>query len=357
MSDKKHTDYHISKFKFDNVSDNNSDNDSRFVSNVKNQLILIKDFYGAESSTVYWFNLSKNSFKLLVSSEDEQWNNYTDRFEIGSDFLSTACSNKTSVIYDDVSEFRTEDFKCFNDLSKVKSVIINPLEIGGDVLAVLICESKTRNFFGNPNLYSLQIFSESIIHLIKYFILREEYESQNVILKKFVREQAEASDESIAIRDRESGLYSRDFFHSRLSSEMSKCRLLGSNELIVIYTCIDNPESVLEFGIQIEEARKLYVQELKIALNGYDMIFSLDSNLIGIMFSTGMTEKTYLELEKIRRSVSTKIFTIDGRDLNFTVSFAAKKYVNLDKQKDDFLKDILDMLEIAKDENGNVVKF
>ena len=174
----------IGELKFEFIEELNADDDLKFTLSVKNLLVLIKDFYGASSSAVYWFNKYKGSFKLLASSEDDQWSNYTDRFKIGDDILSKACLMNSPEIYDGSSKTGIENLSCLKSTPKVKSVIINPIEIDGEVLAAIICESKTENFFGNPNLYSLQVFSDSIVTFIKYYSIKEE----SAFVSKYLRE-------------------------------------------------------------------------------------------------------------------------------------------------------------------------
>ncbi len=338
------------ELKFDFISEKNADDDLKFVLSVKNLLVLIKDFHGADSSAVYWFNKLKSSFKLLTSSEDEQWSNYADRFSAGSDALSKSCLKNSAELYDIIGEPSNNVFPCFKIASKVKSVIVNPLEINGEVIAFIICESKSGNFFGNPNLYSLEVFSESIINLINYYSLKEEYDYRGRILKKLLSSRKVFDEE---IED----LYSGEFFEHRISAEINRCNQFNTKELIVIYTTIDNSGSFKESGYSLNEIIKLYFYELTRLLNGYDMIFRMGENLLGIIIQSDKFDNVLIELEKIRKSISTNIFKLEGKEINFTVSFAFKKYETTDLKKEDYLKEIENMLNAATNEGGNIVKY
>lgn len=349
-----YNDKNMGELKFEFTDKNNSDDDLKFVSSVKNLLVLIKDFYGAEKSAVYWFNKLKNSFKLLALSEDDDWSNYQERFSlneenISKDLFSIACAKRAFGIYDDISKFEKNELSCFKNASKVRSIIVNPLEINGNVLALILCESKSESFFGNPNLYTLEVFSESIISFIKYFILKEEYE----LREKEIQVLIEDREKEKSFINKEFGLYNNNYFRYRLECEIARCKVLNSDELILIYTCIDNvpdDESILI------EMVKAYANDLRNELQGYDMIFYLDKNLLGIIIQTQYSEKVFIELEKIRKSVSTKIYNINGKEINFTVSICGKRYDDLDVTKEQYMNEVLNMIESAKKEEGNTVK-
>jgi transcriptional regulator with GAF, ATPase, and Fis domain len=489
----------IGELKFDLTSDINTDDDVKFELIIKNLLVLIRDFYGADSCAVYWFNKFKNNVKLLTSSQDGQWNNFEDKYKIGNDILSLACLKNSQVIYDDVSQMKNDALVCFKNASNVKSVIINPLEIDGDVCSVVLCESKTENFFGNPNLYSLSVFSECIINYIRYYSLKEDFDFQNRLLSKFTHdyiyerreifkvildainrfiitsqctfilyedgslkltdvfgENADsilneefnieknsiagkaASGDKILIhkftkedsyyryspkeslktgtffcsipfsiknnligvisfdtnedvykkqkellnlvklitlflysyklngligyqyleeKDKTFNLYNKKFFDKRVDSEINKCRIFNNNDLIVVYSRIDNADSFLGNGIGISDILKLYISELRKELKDYDMIFMLENNLLGVILNSEKDENVLIEFEKIRKLISTKIYSIKGKEINFTVSLAIKKYNDLSVEQDTFLGDLFNMLETSVREGGNKVKF
>jgi len=490
----------IGELKFEFIEELNADDDLKFTLSVKNLLVLIKDFYGASSSAVYWFNKYKGSFKLLTSSEDEQWSNYADRFKISDDILSKACLGNSSEIYDSNSKTGMENLSCFKNVSTVKSVIINPIEVDGDVIAAVLCESKTENFFGNPNLYSLQVFSDSIVTFINYYSLKEESAFLNKYLRRVSNPKTARKDELIDILDKllgryfsvagyavvltdglesevflkggenykvlhgrevkveqgsivyksiseksalvyhferpdetqfrffksenisgnnffcsvpvllservigavvfestdnitgrqkdisslvqllnlflyyvkmfndsadksslrihkKLGLYDNKFFDLRLTSEMNRCRTFNTNDLIVVFTCVDNTEGLLKAGISVEDVLWLYVKELKSCLNDYDMIFMMDNQMISMIICSENSENVYIELEKIRKSVSTKIYNIEQKEINFTVSFGFKKFNDLSSDNEVFLSEILRIIDQTAKEGGNLVKF
>ena len=64
----KNTDGGIGELNFEFVEKGKDDSDKEFASSVKNILILVKDFYGADCAAVYWFNKIKQSFKLMAAS-------------------------------------------------------------------------------------------------------------------------------------------------------------------------------------------------------------------------------------------------------------------------------------------------
>lgn len=347
--EKEHNSDDIGELRFDFIKSKNADDDLKFVTSVKNLLKIVKDFYGADSTAVYWFNKIKNSFKLLASSEDEQWSNYTERFESNDDILTKSCIDRTSGLYDDIEESGFKNFPFFKNASKVKSVLINPVEINQEVIACIICESKVEKYFGNPNLYSMEVFTESIVGLIGYYTLKEEYLYQAGLIKKLRK--------SANIYDEIDGLYSKSFFDKRLDSEINRCRQFNTNELIVVYGALDNIEALKESGFGLKVFVKLFSEEIQRLLNGYDMIFRSGENLLTIVIQSEKTDSVLIELEKIRKLISTKIFKFEDKELSFTASFAFKKYERPEMNRDDFLKEINDMLGSAASEGGNVIKY
>jgi GGDEF domain-containing protein len=348
--EKEHNLDDVGELRFDFSKSRNADDDLKFVISVKNLLVIIKDFYGADSTAVFWFNKTKNSFKLLTSSEDEQWSNYTERFEADGDALSGACKDKSSGLYDDIEKSGYAEFPFFKNASKVKSVLINPVEINKEVIACIICESKVEKYFGNPNLYSLEVFTNNIESLISYYSLKEEYIYQAGLVRK-LRKSVNVYDEEIE------GLYSKSFFDRRIDSEISRCKQFNTNELVLVYASIDNIDALKESGISLKEYVKLFFGEIRLLLNGYDMMFRLSENLVAMLIQTEKTDNVLIELEKIRKLISTKIFKLEDKELSFTASFAFKKYENPGMNRDDFLKEINDMLGSAASEGGNVIKY
>lgn len=487
------------ELKFDFDYDAGENDDVKFNLFIKNLLVLIRDFYGASSSAVFWFNKFKKSFKLLTTSEDEEWSNYSDRYAIGNDILSKACLKNAGEIYDNVSDLGNDVLTCFKNVSKVRSVLINPIDINGEVLAVVLCESKSESFFGNPNLYSLQVFSTSIVNFIQYYSLKEDFDFQDRLLKKlslgkicdeagiidsveevinryfdvvnlsFVMSNESdlklykakgksysnllsnvlkieegsivhksvfdktvlvhkfaGSDESVyryfkgenlkndvyfcclpvlsnkivigavcfetdqdifqrqkdvskmlsllypffyymkifnlaneelsLLINKRFDLYDKKYFDLRLFSEIDKCRIFNTTALIVVYTFIDNMDTFLRSGTILDDLMRTYINEIKLALNDYDMIFLLENNLIAMIISSENIENVYIELEKVRKAVASKIYSINGKEINFTVSFGLKKYDDIRITKDVFLKEISNLIESAVKEGGNLVK-
>jgi GGDEF domain-containing protein len=501
-SDTKYSEDEINELKFEYIPRDSKDSDKKFTISIKNLLILIKDFYGADDAIVYWFNLYKKSFKLLASSEDGRSDNHKERFDIGNDYISRVCLNKKSEIANINSEQDKKLINHFKQSFNIKSIIANPLIVDDEVLAVVLCESKTLNFFGTPNLYTLQVFSESITNYIKYYSLNEDFEYEDDILKLLaankVKETSEIIDiiqnsfvryiefESLAVITNKSGryeitrfaasegskeinkvqgkeldrdslayrsiinkkvvtynflqdgsktfrylkdeaidsftnfcsipfildgqclgiiafdtrqdvfklqsklsnvyklilplflymnvisyaegahtrnfvdektsLYNKEFFVSRLTAELNKCRLFNESNFYCIYTCIDNLTALQDAGINRDYVEKVFSEELKAHFKGFDMIFKVDDNKYGIIANVGSEEKLFIEFEKMRKSISANIFKKEGKDINFTVSFAIKKYEDYSQPADAFLTELENVLKLAKSEGGNIVK-
>jgi GGDEF domain-containing protein len=152
--------------------------------------------------------------------------------------------------------------------------------------------------------------------------------------------------------DRDSGFYNSRYFDIRLSSDISKNRLFNECTLYCVFTEVDNISSYTE-RTKIEA---LFAEELKNSLGGYDMIFRLDDNKYAILMNIASDEKVFLELEKIRKAVSSKIHIIDGKEVSYTVSFAIMKYDDLSLSKQAYVKELDSLLELARSEGGNCVK-
>lgn len=486
----------IGELKLEFLSEEQADSDIKFTNSVRNLLVLVKDFYGADSAVVYWFNKTKKSFKLLASSEDDSIDLYNERFDAGPDTVSELCLSKRSDIINLESDDKRRYIRHLKGDFKVRSIIANPLIFDDEVIAIVLCESKTLNFFGTPNLYTLRVFCESITNYIKYYSLNEDFEYEDKVLRllasnklggikgtcDFIRKnferavdydflaiagpvgntlrmiecfwkdelkeplmfedkiedeslcyksfssgkimirnfgqndkgeyrfskkesyrsslnfcsipvfagkecvaviafetaenlhgiqkklgeayklcyplvlllnifgKAESSDTSLV--DRESGFYNSRYFDLRMESDLSKNRLFGDSSLYCIFTGIDNIGSFAESS----EIKELFQIQLKKGLGGYDMIFKLDTNKYAVLVNVSSDEKVFLELEKIRKSVSSTIHNIDSKEISYTASFAIKKYDDLNMPPHVFLKELDSLFVLAGNEGGNCVK-
>lgn len=494
----KNTDGGIGELNFEFFEKGKDDSDKEFASSVKNILILVKDFYGADSAAVYWFNKNKQGFKLLAASEDERIGEYLERFSLGNDYISTVCLRKNAEIYNITSDKEKNLIGHYKKDSNVKSLMAYPLLYDEEVIAIVLCESKTQNFFGTPNTYSLKVFAESIANYIRYFSQNEDFEFESRLLKilasgkiknrdeaceiiksvfdrfvsyenlyllfgedsnfnvstyssdendsgvkseivtvdegsillKSVKEKkiiikdfASAPDKSFRfsgkdefdleswfccipvlmgdkcigaaafdfkkefanmssllsdvyklifpfymfsasadsgeepeIKDKYTGMYSEDFFLIRIEAEINKCRLFNDNSLYCIYASIDNFDDLPGSEKERNEIETLFFEFLKEKFSGYDMMFRLEENKYAVISSVCSDENVFLELEKIRKSLSSKIYKIEDKDINFTASFAIKRYVDLNMSKDDYLDDLDNLLKLAVSEGGNTVK-
>jgi hypothetical protein len=179
----KNTDGGIGELNFEFFEKGKDDSDKEFASSVKNILILVKDFYGADCAAVYWFNKNKQGFKLLAASEDDRIGEYLERFSLGNDYISTVCLRKNAEIFNIGSDKERELISHYKNDSGIKSLMAYPLLYKDEVIAVVLCESKTLNFFGTPNIYSLKVFAESITNYIRYFSQNEDFEFESRLLK------------------------------------------------------------------------------------------------------------------------------------------------------------------------------
>jgi diguanylate cyclase (GGDEF)-like protein len=472
------------------------DSDIEFTSSVKNLLILVKDFYGADSAAVYWFNKNKQGFKLLAASEDARIGSYKKRFPLGNDYLSTVCLKKDTEIINVDSESEKALVTHYEDGFNVKSIIAGPLLLDEEVVAIVLCESKTLNFFGSPNTYTLRVFSESITNYIKYYSLNEDFEFEDrllriiaggmikdkdmlydvirsvidryldyrnlyivrkengeyilskvlavdgleskpdlvleegcaalksaydkkIIIRDFSKDGNEScrfssadkvpnenwfcsipvlvEDECIGliafdsekdigknadavknaykliyplylylrvqysrtdseIKDEFSGIYNLKYFNSRIEAEIRRCRLFNDNNFYSVLISIDNLDSMAGSGKERDEIEFLMINFLKNKFEGYDMLFRLGENKCALISNVSSDEKMFIEIEKLRKSLSAEIYSKEGKDINFTASFAIKRYNDASMSKEAFLSELEGLLEMAKKEGGNVVK-
>ncbi len=489
----------LGELRFEFFEAGEDDSDKKFTGSVKNLLVLVKDFYGADSAAVYWFNRAKQRFKLLAASEDDKIGEYELRFPLGNDNVSTVCLRKEAGIFNVETDREKELNGHHKGDSQVRSLIAVPLLLNEEVIAVVLCESKTLNFFGKPNVYTLQVFSESISNYIKYYSLNEDFVFEDSVLGKIasgnVKDEGEAFGIVRSVFDRyvgyeklylavrvgnnyvvvrsfsnepesadgislesaveqgslayksaeekkiivhefsgaEDGSYrffqgetsedtlwycclpvvfdekcfalvsfdaksnahinekvlskvykllfpvfmlilnirsgaemeksgtkdffrNKDAFTSRLDEEITKCRLFNENNLYCVYFCVDNRELSKEELGGAGNVEHLLAEFLKERLVGYDIIFRIAENKFALIAGVSSEERVFLEIEKLRKSLSAKIYDIDGKELNFTASFAIKRYDDIGMNGADFLKEIDDLLELAQSEGGNVVK-
>ena len=500
MSEALHSvNWETGELKFEFLTTEDTDSDKKFTSSIKNLLVLIKDFYGADNVLVYWFNKNKNSFKLLASSEDNWKEVLNERFEAGNDQISRVCLSGASEIINFETDQDKKLIRHYKGYFNIKSIIVNPLLIDDDAVAVVLCESKTLNFFGTPNLYTLQVFSESITNYVKYYSLNEDFEYQDRILKllasgkmnapeeiydvieksfiryvdyqsffiilnvnkkflvakqysvnkaignqidsdieegslvmksiqnsristhyfdrneskeyRFSRSESANTEiffcvipvlagdycigafafetkanvyemqkilskayklifpqfmylknlesftnESPDINDRQTGFYNRTFFESRLASEISRCRIFDESHLYCVYITVDNPDTKNQSLVVNDFLDKVISDVLREKFIGYDMVFRTGQGKFALMFDLDSDERIFLEIEKIRKYISTKIYNVEGKEISFTVSCAIKKYDDLNLTQEDFLKELDNLIALAVSEGGNSVK-
>jgi len=494
----KNTDGGIGELNFEFVEKGKDDSDKEFTSSVKNILILVKDFYGADCAVVYWFNKIKQSFKLMAALYDDRVGEYKERFSLGNDYVSTVCLRKNAEIFNIETDKEKELIGHYADSPNVKSLMAYPLLYDDETIAVVLCESKTSNFFGPPNLYSFKVFAESVTNYIKYFSLNEDFVFENGLLKKLasgiikdrdgagdviksifdkyisyeklylvfadseglklskvfnpndesaeetgeteiekesiisksvedkkiiIKDFSSSGDKSFRfsgkdayntkclfcsipvisgdkclgaaafdfkkmqgslnvvltdvykliypfylyiyssgfegdsyIRDKHSGMLSVDLFYNRLEAEINKCRMFNDNSLYCIYASADKFENLPVSGSNEDSAEQLFIEFLKEKFSGYDMIFRMDKNKYSLITNVCADENVFLEIEKIRKAISAKIYKIDDRDINYSASFAIKRYTDLNMTMDEYLNELDNLLNLARSEGGNIVK-
>lgn len=486
----------MGELKFEFGEKGEEDSDKIFTGSVRNLLVLIKDFYGADGTAVYWFNRAKQSFKLLAASIDGKVGEYKERFSLGNDYVSTVCLRKETDIFNIETEKEKILIGHHAVEDRVKSIIAVPLILDDEVIAVVLCESKTLNFFGTPNIYTLKVFSESISNYIKYYSLNEDfifaegilgslasgiikdddsayeliktifdryviYEriyiaikegDEFYVVKEFNKEEVVSNglNDEIAVehgsvaylsvekkrisvhdigKDRNgffrffkneslgtpqwyccmpvifddecfalvsfdaasnvhinqkilSRIYKLFFpvfmfienrhqfldfgvrnlflderaFLLRLDEEIVKSRLFNDNNMYCVLFGIDNMDILKDEAGGFEEAEQLLAEFLSERLAGFRSIFKLGDNKYGLIAGVNSEDKIFLELEKLRKSLSAKIYNIKGKEISFTASFAIKRFDDLNLNMHDYIKEIEDLLELAQTEGGNVVK-
>jgi GGDEF domain-containing protein len=484
------------ELRFEFFETGEDDSDKKFTGSVKNLLVLVRDFYGADGAAVYWFNKGKQRFKILAVSEDGRIGEYKERFPLGNDYVSTVCLRKKAEIINIESEKEKELLGHHVNDDHVKSIIAAPLLLDDEVVAVVLCESKTLNFFGTPNIYTLQVFSESITNYIKYFSLNEDFVFEDSVLgilasgklkdddeaygiikavfdrylifdslyiavenssgfevvKSYSADEAgsgynglvefnsiahiSAGDKKISVHDfkkegsklfrfsedenlnqstwfcclpvvaeekciglaafdsktnvqlnqkalsrvyklifplflfivnrQRSDVLTKtensevfpgsDLFTARIDTEISRCRLFNENNLYCVYFIIDNLDLLNDNEKKITDTETLFAEFLREKLFGYDLIFKLDENKYALIADVCSDEKLFIEIEKIRKSLSAKIYNIDGKEINFTASFAIKRYDDISLSREEYLNEAENLLELARTEGGNVVK-
>lgn len=160
----------------------NTGADEKFRTSIKNLLLLIKDFYAADYTVVYWYNKAKHSFKLLSDSEEPASEIHKEKFVIDSqdeaDIFTSVCERQQPKILDDASGNLIHVFD-----KRIKSIAALPLVIDNESIGVLACESKAESFFGQPNVDTMKVFADAVCSYIKYYSLSEEFDFEDSLLK------------------------------------------------------------------------------------------------------------------------------------------------------------------------------
>lgn len=165
------------------IANQNDNVDQKFLNSVNAVIGLIKEYYPAMNVAVYWYNEVNKSFKIL-SVKSELSDVFSQRFDLGQDIISHTCKNKKSVLLNiNDNELNKDLLLDFYQLSNgIKSVICTPILLDNEVIGALLCDSGIDNFYGEPNLESLQIFSSIIAYYIKYFSVEDEFSFDKYVL-------------------------------------------------------------------------------------------------------------------------------------------------------------------------------
>ncbi len=474
---------------FDAVDDGNPDD--KFRNSVKNLLVLIKDFYAADYTVVYWYNKAKNTFKLLADSEPFEAKLHKEKFSAGNDVMTAAAAGQKPSLHSSIS---SENVSHLNN-AVINSIMVNPVIVDGEVIAVAACESKTDEFFGEPNLKTLEVFSEYIKSVISYYSLKEEYDFEDGLLMmlasgKFSDEQLFAfinlvaeryvdtedyyvvicddelikrssfikkTDKGLEITDmdieegsilhnaiktrkiinrffrygedkiyrcsrEEEQIYNVNFccipfsagkkccgviafntkddmpviqssvksiyklvypvvlylnlIHStgysgskqkekyknkenlltRINDELKRCRQFDDANILLVEAGIDNIDSVIKPGYTLENLEDVLYENFIPELSGYEQVYRIGDNRFAVLLCTGNEDNAHIQFEKIKKKLSVIIHNIEGKEVTFTVSFAIKRYLDLNKSPDEILKELNEMLILSESEGGNQVK-
>ncbi len=463
-----------------------TDNDIKFRASVKNLLVLIKDFYGADSAAYYWFNLPRKQHKLLISSEYEDEILYLQKYGIGEDIITETCLKKEPVIYKAGNENERIRLAYRADISDVKTILAYPVLIEHEVIGTIICESKTEDFFAEPNIRTMSVFSESIANYIRYYSTYEEFFYHDKILKfigsgklttekdvcemlgsiiakfidyknlyfvlahgygfKVLGSSENGSEKSVdeksltaqAIKskkltgynfktgvtnefrfykdekfgrdseftaipvyagykcigalcvdtvnqininksffftiyklllpaflylnelrrkvnetgeliDEGSDFYNKKFFDKLLSSEINRCRRYNEYNTFVVFLRVDNTDSEKELIAEVFKFIKDY-------FSGFEMLFRTDNNKIAMLVNADNADKIYLDYEKMRKELSSKIIKIENKEYIPSLSIVIKRVDAQTVLKENILNEIDKMLIICENEGGNTVK-
>lgn len=481
------------------ITTKREDSDLKFRQSIRNILILIKDFYGSDTCVFYWFNNIKKHFKLLITTESTDNSPYQERFQVGLDPISKICLNNESGIFNINSDESRAKINYYKNKYDYFSLIAHSVSVDDEVIGAIFCESRTPDFFGEPNLHTLRVFSEAISNYIRLYSLQEDFENEDnnlkiiasnkiqnyseifemikntvlryisavnltvvtrsedgfkigkifelsnpnqnkfltesiissgsltskslnnkkILLHTFRRGDAEEyrynenetfnldinycvfpvilgnnclgavtfdSENEIDIIQRslpriyksifplfmylnllgmkswdnvysdDSNFYNNKFFIKRLKNEITKSKLLTDSTLFTVLIKIDGVEPESKSEDDFGKIQKYFLEELKILMNNYDQIYLLNDNVYSMIINAEDHDKIYVELEKIRKHISTKIFKINNKDITITISLACKKYDDFSMSSEKYLDELNELLKAAEREGGDLIK-
>jgi diguanylate cyclase (GGDEF)-like protein len=232
----------------------------------------------------------------------------------------------------------SKEYRFFKDEDSITGVYfcIIPVLIADFCIGAMAFETK-------ENVYGMQKLLSKVYKLVyPQFLYLKNLES--------------LSHTELDILDHETGFYNRSFFEARLASEMSRCRLFDDSSLYCVYVTVDNPGHLKGSSLQNDFLLKALADAMKEKFLSYDMLFRIGPNKFAVLLNLSSDEKVFIEFEKFRKYISTKIYNIEGQEISFTISCAIKKYDDFNCMQEDYQNELENLLLLAESEGGNSVK-
>ena len=162
--------------------------------------------------------------------------------------------------------------------------------------------------------------------------------------------------ESYFIYDEETLLMKKNYFYSRLNTEISRKAKHGG-ELTLVLISVDNVDYIKStYGDESVKVIQPRIAEIvRSNLNSYDLAGKLDDDLIGVALVETGPNDAYIWAEKLRRIISNQEIKFEDKSFSVTVTIGVSAWDG-ERSADNFVEKVKRNFLKVLQNSENVVK-
>jgi len=240
--------------------------------------------------------------KKVVSRLQETYVGSEEMVDFSESVVGRTIKNNTHQVIHDLEAESAPRYYRGEKFANTGSFVSVPISSLNKCYGALNVESRDKFNFSRKDIEILYRLTDNAASALEILYM-------NDIIKEFV------------ITDDITGVYSKKFFRKRMQEEMSRADDYGS-ELSFLLLTIDHPNKIAErYGQDGLETVLIEVAKiLRAAIRPYDCIGRYDYNRFGVLLIGTAANDAYLWAEKIRKTITSHIVSIDGKNFSVTVS-------------------------------------